>query len=199
MRRLVFPFFLLLAGCAGQATLPGLTPPERAQAWQTHQAAVAGLDEWALFGRISVSTEEGGWNGKLRWRQAEKRFLMAFELPMGIGAARLRNEGGGVVMQTTNGKVFTAPDAESLLYQFIGMHLPVAGLRYWVTGLPQPGAPSRLEYDAAGRLARLRQAGWDIRYGNYVRVQDVDLPRKVLIENSLLNVRLLIDHWRVQV
>ena len=189
---------LLLAGCAGQATLPDLSTAERAQAWQSHRDLVAGLEEWALMGRIAISTDEGSWSGKLRWRQAEKRFLMAFELPMGIGAARLRNESGGVVMQVSNGKVFTAPDVESLLQQFIGMRLPVAGLRYWVTGVPQPGTPSTLEYDRAGRLARLQQAGWDIRYSRYVSEQGVDLPQKVLIESQLLNVRLLIDRWQVQ-
>ncbi len=188
----------LLVACAGQPGPPSLTSHEQARAWQTHQARVAGLRAWALSGRISVSTEEDSWSGKLRWRQDGKRFQIAFDAPMGMGAARLRSDDAGVLMEDANGRQYVAADAESLLHRFIGMRLPVAGLRHWVTGLPQPGLSSQLEYDGAGRLARIRQAGWDIRYRGYRHVRNVDLPKKIFIENERLNVRLVIDRWDVQ-
>ncbi len=189
---------LLLAGCASQPGLPLLTAQQEAQAWQVHQARVAGLDGWALTGRLSVHTEDDSWSGKLRWRQGGEQFQIAFDAPMGMGGARLRSEDAGVLMEVANGQRYTAADAESLLFRFIGMRLPVTGLRYWVTGLPQPDLPSSLEYDGAGRLARLQQASWDIRYRGYLHVQNVDLPKKVFLENDRLNVRLVIERWDVQ-
>lgn len=195
----VLTIILLLSGCASQSSRPVLTSHEEAQAWQVHQALVSGLDEWALSGRISVRTEDDSWSGKLRWRQGGGQFHIAFDAPMGMGAARLHSDDAGVHMAVPDGKEFTAPDAESLLYRFFGMRLPVAGLRYWVTGLPQPGMPSNLEYDGAGRLARMQQASWDIRYRGYMYVQNIALPRKMFIENSRLNVRLVIERWDVQV
>ena len=189
---------LLLAGCASQPGPPSLTSHEEARAWQAHQARVAGLDAWALSGRISVYTEDDSWSGKLRWRQGGRQFQIAFDAPMGMGAARLRSDEAGVFMEASNGQQYFAADAESLLYRFIGMRLPVTGLRYWVTGLPQPDLPSSLEYDGAGRLARMQQADWDIRYRGYLHVRNVDLPKKVFIENERLNVRLVIDRWDVQ-
>ncbi len=192
---------LLLTGCAIQPLTPDrpeLTPQEQSQAWQRHRASVAGLSEWTLHGRISVATDEDSWAGKLRWRQADGRFNIDFGAPMGIGGARLHTDGAGVTMQVSNGKTYYAPDAESLLYQFIGMRLPVTNLRYWVTGLPNPDAASTLEYDAAGRLARMQQAQWEIRYRGYLHVNDVDLPRKIYIENNQLNVRLVIERWGIQ-
>ncbi len=196
---------LVLAGCASQLPKPALpesvalTPQEEAVAWVAHQAAVTGLGEWVLHGRISVTTEDDSWRGKLRWQQGAQDFQMYFEAPMGLGAARLSTSSAGVVMQVSNGKTYYAADVEDLMYQFIGMHLPLAGLRYWVTGLPQPGMPSSVvEYDGAGRLAHLQQADWDIHYRGYLNTGDVDLPKKVFIENSRLNVRLVIEHWGVQ-
>jgi len=189
---------LLLVACASQPGLPSLTAPEQAHAWQTHQAQVAGLSAWTLSGRISVSTEDDSWSGKLRWRQGGEQFQIAFDAPMGMGAARLRSDDTGVLMEVSNGQQYAAVDAESLLYQFIGMRLPVTGLRYWVTGLPQPDLPSSLEYDSAGRLARMQQASWDIRYRGYMHVRNVDLPKKVFIDNQRLNVRLVIERWDVQ-
>ncbi|VAW97007.1 hypothetical protein MNBD_GAMMA20-635 [hydrothermal vent metagenome] len=195
----VLTITLLLTGCASQPGPPALTPHEEAQAWRIHQALVSGLGEWALSGRISVRTEDDSWSGKLRWRQGGEQFHIAFDAPMGMGAARLRSDNTGVHMEVADGKEFSAPDAESLLYQFFGMRLPVTGLRYWVTGLPQPGMSSSLEYDGAGRLARMQQASWDIRYRGYLHVQNVDLPQKIFIENRRLNVRLVIERWDVQV
>lgn len=191
---------VLLAGCAGPVSRPDSqdpASPEQAQAWQAHQRAVAGLDEWTLQGRISVATEDESWSGKLRWRQRDGQFQIAFNAPMGVGAARLHSDGAGVVMQTANGKTYYAADAESLLYRFIGMRLPVAHLRYWVTGLPDPALVSTPAYDAAGRLAQLQQARWRVRYRDYLRVQQVDLPQKIFIENPQLNVRLVIERWGV--
>lgn len=192
---------LLLAGCASQPSkpaLPELTPQEQAQAWQEHQTAVAGLREWTLHGRISVATEEDSWSGKLRWQQSAGQFQISFNAPMGVGAARLHTNDTGVIMQVSNGKTYHAADAESLLYQFIGMHLPLVNLRYWVTGLPNPDRVSIPEYDAAGRLARLQQGPWEIRYRGYLQVQNVDLPQKIFIENHQLNVRLVVERWGVQ-
>lgn len=195
---------LVLAGCASQPQRPAesaavvLTTEQEADAWAAHQVAVAGLDEWVLNGRISVATEDDSWRGKLRWQQGAETFQLYFEAPMGLGAARLSTSSSGVMMQVSNGKTFYASDAEALMYQFMGMQLPLSNLRYWVAGLPRPGQPSVFEYDGAGRLAHLQQSGWDVRYRGYLTVDNIDLPKKVFIENSQLNLRLVIEHWGVR-
>ena len=197
MRRfVVFGLALLLSACA--TTPSSRSSAQQARAWQAHQASVGGLQGWALFGRIAISTEDEAWSGKLRWRQAPASYQIQFEAPFGQGAMRLNGDAAGVVMQVVNGERYTAPDAESLLYRFFGMHLPLQGMKYWVTGLPEPSLPKLMEYDAAGRLARLEQAEWRIRYEAYRRVDGVDLPQKIELVNHALNLRLVIDRWGIE-
>lgn len=189
---------LLLAvalGLSACATAPRLSPQAAQQAWQSHEAKVAKVQEWRLAARLVINTEDEGWNGQLQWHQAPAEYQISFNAPFGQGALQLTGGKQGVVLQLSDGQTHLAQNAESLLYEQLGWRLPVEGLRYWVTGLPMPGQPSATEFDEAGRLAELRQADWSISYPDYRRVQGVDLPRKVYIENHRLSVRLVIDRW----
>jgi outer membrane lipoprotein LolB len=107
----------------------------------------------------------------------------------------IEGDSSGVLLRLPEGKTLTAQDAESLLYEQLGWHMPLAGLHYWVRGLPQPDAPFTKALDEQGRLVSLHQAGWDIRFPSYVQVAGVDLPRKVFLENHPLSVRLVIQSW----
>jgi outer membrane lipoprotein LolB len=188
----------LLTACA---TTPALSPQALNQSWQTHRASVARYTDWALSARIAVSTEEDAWSGQLNWHQAPQSYQIFFNAPFGQGAVQLAGDSRGVEMRAADGQVFTAPDAESLLYEQLGWRLPLAGLRYWVVGLPVPQADSApapvLALDEAGRLASIKQAHWRISYPGYRQVGGVALPQKVFLENTELSVRLVIDRWQL--
>jgi outer membrane lipoprotein LolB len=185
---------LLLSACA--TTPPALSPAAARQAWQRHLAQVETLRDWTLAARIAIHTEREGWNGQLQWHQTPSAYQIFFNAPFGQGAVQLQGDARGVVMRDSAGETYTAPDAESLLYERLGWRLPLDGLRFWVTGLPEPHKQHQVEYDFAGRLASLQQAEWHIRYPGYQRVDGVDLPEKVYIENHDLSVRLVIDRWQ---
>jgi outer membrane lipoprotein LolB len=186
---------LALSACA---TLPPPLSQEAAEkAWQVHEAQVNKVHQWRLAARLAINTEDEGWNGQLQWRQAPTDFQIAFNAPFGQGALQLTGGEQGVTLQLSDGQTHRASNAEALLYEQLGWRLPVEGLRYWVTGLPAPGQPSVVEYDGQGRLAELRQADWSISYPDYRRIQGIDLPRKVFIENHHLSVRLVIDRWEL--
>ena len=101
------------------------------------------------------------------------------------------------MVRTSDGQVMSAADAESLLQQQMGWRLPLHNLRYWVRGIPVPATHKmpQLAFDETGRLARLRQAHWEISYPAYRQTNGLELPRKVFLENSEFNVRLVIDNW----
>jgi outer membrane lipoprotein LolB len=190
---------LWLAACA---TTPTLSPQALKQSWQAHRSSVARYQDWALSARIAVSTEDDAWSGQLKWHQAPQSYEIFFTAPFGQGAVQLAGDRRGVEMRAADGQVFFAPDAESLLYQQLGWRLPLAGLRYWVVGLPVPqdaAAPApEMALDEAGRLASLKQAHWRISYPGYRQVEGVALPQKVFLENTELSVRLVIDRWQLK-
>jgi len=190
---------LLLAGCAVPPERPALDAAAEAQAWEQHRARLSALQHWTLSARIVVSNADDAWSGRLRWRQDGTHFLIDFEAPFGQGALRLQSVLEGVELQLADGERRVAADAGSLLQETLGARLPVDGLRYWVRGLPEPGLePTQRELDGRGRLSRLRQNGWDIRYSGYRRYGTLDLPRKVRIEGEGFGLRLVIDRWQME-
>jgi len=182
---------VLLGACA---TTPTLTP-EASEAWQRQQQSIARLEGWSLVARMVLSSDDDAWNGKLWWQQGSDRYRIRFSAPFGQGGIELDGDAQGVEMRIAGGQTFHAVDAETLMYKQLGWYLPLSGLRYWVTGVPEPRSHADFYLDSSGQLTRLDQAGWEMRYPAYRRVGDLQLPRKVFMESDELSLRLVIDRW----
>jgi len=104
-----------------------------------------------------------------------------------------------VRIQTQDGQNWTAPDADDLLEQSLGVRLPVKKMSYWVRGLPEPGSTPGLQTDAHGRLTRLEQNGWVIVYPTYAPTSqlNLDLPERIVARRPDLSVKLVIEQWKL--
>ncbi len=194
IRRLWPLALLLLAGCAGPALVP-VASPERT--WQQRAAVLATIRAWELAGRVSITDGNAAWHLKLFWHQRPEGFTMNLAGPFGAGAVQLAGDAHGVTLRDADGNRWQAKDADQLLWQHTGIYMPVGGLRYWIRGLPTPDQDVRdMELDAAGRLARLRQHGWEIRFREYRPVAGLELPHSLLVRRGEIAVRVVIDRWQ---
>jgi outer membrane lipoprotein LolB len=178
---------LALTGCA--------TPPAREAAPTASDLASARYANWQIRGRVSLVKGNEGWHASLNWHEDAGRYRLDLSGPLGQGALRLEGDAGGVRLQTADGRDYLARDADSLVRSATGWPLPVAGIRYWVRGVPVPGQPAAMKTDADGRPVSLAQSGWDIRYD---RFQDVDgraWPTRLQLTTDDLSVRLVVDEW----
>ncbi len=191
---------MVLNACSAFSPTALQTPsPHIAQLWQEQQQFVHEHPQWTLQARITAHSEDDGWNGKLYWRQQRDGYQLRLTAPFGQGGLQLDGGLRHVVMRTSDGRSFEAPDAEALLSQHMGWELPLDNLRYWVRGVPAPGddAP-QLSLDDSGRISRLSQGDWQIDYPAYRKVKGKKLlPRKVFLENDDFSVRLVIDRWQL--
>ena len=192
---------LLLSGCAAffkPSEYPPLTQEQQSALQQRHQA-VASINAWSFRGRLSLTTEKEAWTGKVRWQQTADEFRIHFDSPTGQGAMQLMsNPQFGVEMRVANGGVYYADDAATLLYNHTGWRLPVAALRMWLLGLPQGRDEiSQLLFDAQGLLQNLQQYRWHVQYLSYQSVDGYSLPRKILLQNEQIKIRMVIDHWEL--
>jgi outer membrane lipoprotein LolB len=186
---------LLLSACARQPVPP---PVDRAAAWLAHRAQLAGLAQFELRGRIAVQLERDAWSATLHWRQHGDGYTLRVLAPLGRGAFELEGAAAGVTLRTADNRILRAADPEALLREYAGVDLPVAGLRWWIRGLPRPGAPaSRLTVDAAGWLAALAQDGWTVDYEERRRHAALLLPAKLRLGNGAVRVRINVNEWRL--
>lgn len=184
---------LLLAGCA---TLPPSDPRQgEAEArWAAQRQSLEQLDHFTLQGRIA-SGGAFGLTGALRWVQnADGSFDLSLSGPFGAGAVSIAGTPQSVVVRTGEGVTNTS-DPEGWIKDRIGWTFPVAGLRWWVLGLPSPHTNAQMDLDAAGQPLTLRQDGWRLEYTEYQSINGLTLPRKFKAANAEAVIKVVVDRW----
>lgn len=197
---------LVLSGCAPTPIQPPTPPADSAEGrWRLHRAQVTAISDWSIAGRIAVKADDEGYHASLNWRQRGEDFDLRVSGPFAQGGLRLKGNTDGVVLHDSAGGQRRARDGDALLAEATGFEVPVTGLRYWVRGLPAPGPALGLDpgkaadwqLDTQGRLRTLTQNGWSITYRDYVDVDTLSLPRKLVLKRPDLSVKLIIDQWRL--
>jgi outer membrane lipoprotein LolB len=180
----LLPVLLALAGCAGLRTvaLPDLELPP---SWESRRSALQAWPGYDLRGRVAVARGDDGFSGALRWVQAGARVRLELDGPLGVGGARYDLDPA-----TVDG---------AALEQALGVPVPVASLRYWLLGVPDPALAVEESLEAgAPRLAALRQAGWSVVYARYAAVPGtrLELPQRIEVTREGVRLRLLVEDWQ---
>lgn len=183
--------FLLASGCASQK---GVDLPEL-DGWDSRRAVLAELDRWQFNGRIGVRYADDGFNAKLRWHQDGDGFQATVSGPLGIGTVRIEGTGDVATITDKDGETTVLRDVESeLLYRY-GWTIPVASLRYWVLGIPDPRVPAETRLIDNDRLASLSQGGWDVDVSRYREAGGQQMPSRLNAQSVDTSVRLVVDRW----
>lgn len=182
---------LLVTGCAApkSALLPDIST------WEARQAVLTGLDDWEFKGRIAVRTGEEGFNGKLRYAQNDKGFRATVSGPLGVGTVRIEGDDRTVILTDKDGIRTELQDAELELRYRYGWTIPVASLRYWALGIPDPEVPAETAFNEHGQLESLVQRDWSVDISRYRDGGGQLMPSRLTAENADTRVRLVIDHW----
>lgn len=191
-------FGCVLSACESLPVEPESVMSQDKATIQQRQSQLAALTSWQLDGRISLVTDEEAWSGQLYWEQnAASNYFIQFSAPSGQGAMQLLGSNDNVELRLANGKSFQAKDADTLLRQETNWELPLAGLWYWVRGLPDPELPVKMTLDQQGLIQDLQQNDWHIQYKRYQQYDDFYFPRKIVIQHQDMKVRLIVTQWTV--
>ena len=188
---LLLLFLALTAGCATQrgSALPDM--PD----WETRTAVLAGVETWEFSGRIGVASGDDGFNGKLWWWQKDDWFRARVSGPLGVGTLLIDGDRSGVSVTDKDGAVTRLRDPEVDLRDRYGWTIPVASLRFWALGIPDPALPAQTEFGDDGQLTRLVQRDWTVSIAQYAEGGGQSMPRRVTATKDAARVRLVIDDW----
>lgn len=201
MRRAGWPAVaagLTLALLAGCQTVVQPAGPANEAAWQTRRARLEALENWRLEGRIGVVTPHRGGSASLSWHEQGASLSLTFSGPFGVGAVRLWGTPGEIHIRDSKGHEWVSDSPETALEQSLGWPVPVASLRYWVTGQPAPGLPYHLRLGRRGLVMQLEQEGWTVRYDQYVDSGGLLLPMRLAASRPGGHVKLIISQWTLQ-
>lgn len=185
------PFIVGLGCWLLAACMTARLPPSPGAAWGQRAAFLQSAGNWQLDGRAAVAVGTQGWQAALNWRQHDDSSEVHLAGPFGIGALVLQRTPQGLSM---NG----APPSDAVLSQVrakLGFDLPLDHLRYWVLGVPDPGAAFELTRNEQDRALKLIQDGWTIEFDRYMPIRGDLLPAHVVVSREGARVRIVIDHW----
>lgn len=183
---------LVVAGCSQRGI------PVDAEQSAAQRRELAAYDSWNLHARTVVRRPGEVYNIGLQWIQDRQRFAMLLTAPFGQGVFRIDgDEGGGYRLRLPDGQEFGNRTPEALLEEVIGWSLPVSGMKYWIRGIPRPGADYRHRLDDSGGLRWMKQDKWDIEITDYFDAgPEPRLPRRMNLTRGELSIRLVIERWQ---
>jgi len=152
------------------------------------------VSAFELSGRMSASDSERAASGRIEWRHQPLRDEWTVFSPLGQIMGQLVSTPDGAVLHTADGARVDAPSAQHMIPELLGIDVPVDGLTHWVQAVPRPGARV-LGTDAAGRPARVSDAGWVIDYNAYAGSEPDAPPRRIDAHRGDKQIRLIIDEW----
>jgi len=204
VKRLVVSALILLSGCALHTPPPVVDAPE--QVWNEQRARREAITNWGITGKLAINTPVKSGTASFNWRHAPQHDSLDIRGPLGSGHARLESNSEGVSLTDSTGKQYSDQNAETLLMNALGWEIPVGGLQAWVRGVPLADVLHVYELDDSGRLAKLIQDGWEIRYRGWTEVNGTEMPRKIFMKTlpvtnepvDPIDVRLVIREWKLQ-
>jgi len=193
--RLRLGALLVIIAVAGCRSAPPLAPA--AESWQVRRPQLQAREHFTLRGRVAVATNTEGFNANLRWVQDGPRSQVTLEGPLGVGGAQISASGDKLQLITSRGERIESEAAHEALTQRLGFDPPLASLRYWVLGVPDPAQPATEALDPGQQhLSQLTQSGWRIDYNTYTSTSGEPLPARLTLQHDEVRVRLLVDNWQ---
>lgn len=166
------------------------------QCFDEQQAKLKRITLFDLQARIAVKAESRSFSGATHWQHQLERDEIAILSPLGSQVAVISKRPEAVTLNAGEGKIFESKDIETLTEENLGWRLPLSGLSYWILGRPTPRLAEKLEWNPQGRLKKLEQEGWQIEYGEYGYYQSFWLPKKMVMTNPKLTLKIVVQEWK---
>lgn len=180
---------VLLLSVVGCAVVP--TVPQIGYAAISKQHLEA-LDRWSLSGRIAITSPEDSWSANMVWQRAGGEDNIQLSGPFGQGAVNVHLALNEVTVDRGDGKMERSSDPDEFVRTQLGVFVPVRSLAYWVVGLPEPTALA--VYAEQG----FSQKEWLVEYKEWQDVEHKSMPRKVVVTNGKLRLKLVCDQWEIK-
>ena len=183
----IFCGALWLVGCATPTTapLPAYSKAIRNQLYR--------LQQWSLDGRLALNAGKESWSATLLWEHNPKLEHLKLSGPLGQGAADIKLGQGQVVIDRGGKDVQVSRHPEQFISQQLGLAVPIRSLGYWVVGVPEPNTAV---FETGNGF---KQGDWIVAYKEMQLVGKHALPKKMLVMNGQVRVKIMIDQWKIDV
>jgi len=158
------------------------------------------IDPWRASGSIAIDSKaDGKYHVSFSWDVNADGFDMKLFGPLGVQAFNLIQDADGARLIDREDET-KADDAAELMEAALGLPVPINDMQTWAVGLP--GTAKDFKRDGFGRLQQLvhnaDDTHWTVDFKSYMNVDEINLPREVLIVSDGVSINLKFKKWSVE-
>jgi outer membrane lipoprotein LolB len=179
---------IVLSGC--------VSPPQPTVSLNSsaHQLSLMQQNSWLIKGKLGFKSPEKKQSANVRWQQTQQDYQLNMTSIIGTSLLKMKGDKNGVTLMTDD-KTYEDSDPSHLIWRVTGWQIPVEKLRFWIKGQHQKN--DKVLTSEQGWVKQLQPIcnncqNWLINYDNYKLINEIWLPHKVVLHNSLNNSQLLI-------
>lgn len=196
MTAIRLPFFALIVATVFLSACQ--TAPMMPTNVEQQRQLIQRMPSWRAEGKISVSMNGERHTASFDWQQRHSNYVIHLFGPFGQGSTWLRRTSKGVTLENAETGVRRAANAELLMEETLGWHVPVSELQYWIRGIAAPKpTPTEEEVDERELLQSLEQQGWQVTFVRYESHEGWLLPAKLRAERESIEVTIVVQQWQL--
>lgn len=162
------------------------------------------IDPWRASGSIAIDSEaDGKFHVSFSWDANADGFDIKLFGPLGVQAFNLIQDNDGARLIDRKEEI-NGDNAAELIVAALGVPVPINEMQIWAVGLP--GTAEEFERDDFGRLKQLVHSDddtdWTVDFESYMNVDEINLPRAVLISGLVNNdsvvIKLSFKKWSLE-
>jgi outer membrane lipoprotein LolB len=164
-----------------------------------HQISLNQENRWLIKGKIGFKSPEKKQSANFRWQQAQQQYQLNMTSIIGTSILKMQGDEQSVTL-ITDDEIYKDSDPSHLIWRVTGWQIPIEKLRFWIKGQHQKH--DKVITSEQGWVSQLQPScnncqNWIINYDNYKLVDEIWLPHKVVLNDSINNSQLLIriNQW----
>ncbi|WP_105900972.1 lipoprotein insertase outer membrane protein LolB [Vibrio gangliei] len=189
---------LALAGCSS-------VPPSQENYsvdWQAQKSTLESIHTFKATGKIGYKDPEHRQSLNFIFSHASSYSELKLLSVFGQTVLTVQMLPSGAMVTTSDGKVQTAKQADTLIKNLTGLAIPVSQLPDWLKGLPSQA--DSVSFNDSNTVASLKKninnKDWTLNYINYQSVEQTDqasitLPKQMQLTQDQTEIKILISKW----
>jgi len=185
---------MALTGCV--TVTPVITKQDADQIWQARSEYLYQQNHWTVHLALIGVTAEQKFKTRAIWEQKGDRYTIKLRDFIGRTVAIIDGSPEAVSAKTSKGEQFKGDNAEQLIKQLFDIQIPVAGMRYWLLGLPKPNVEiKQLALNDQGLAEQVNQQGWAMSYPYYLEYDPFKMPSQILLAYDDIDLTVKVSQW----
>lgn len=181
---------IILNGCSLFQPAPELPQNLSPQARSEY---LSQLDYWQLTGRIGIIANGESNSANISWKKNQQSTTVRIYGALGATYALVTQTPAGATIKLSDDEVYQGDDAQLLLWQTTGWHLPINQMQQWILGLHK-NAP-QYQLNEQGYVESIAFDQWQLAFNRYQSFYGLDMPKKLRATHPDITIKFAIYDW----